>query len=257
MSDQVSTRRFDPVSALLAAVTVVALGWAGWLRFGPEAALEPPGCRRSSAPHKAARYGDLRAAGPPRAPRPSGLALVLGGLAARRVSPTSQHLNAFGPGSRTVAGSPCLPRASILLLRLSQAPTKPRLPVYLATPETRRAFGADARHLPLHVLIDETGRVGAVAQGMRPETLARLKQQAEAWLDALEPLGTTRFAGRRWRTPEFASPWARHWRAVCTNHLAAASTTVSFPWARSPALNRTSTSGSSPRRSMGRSRKPV
>jgi hypothetical protein len=80
--------------------------------------------------------------------------------------------------------------------RLSQTASKTRMPVYRATPETRRAFGADARHLPLHVLIDDTGRVGAVAQGMRPETLARLSKQAEAWLDALEPLGTTRFAGR-------------------------------------------------------------
>jgi hypothetical protein len=252
----VSTRRFDPVSALLAAVTVVALVWAGWLRFGPEAALEPPGVG-TAAPH--IRLLDTATSEP----------LVLLGLHGRVV--WLAFWAAGGPAGESDRAAlehiwaRLKDRRRFIMLaasvdsppRLSQAPTKPRLPVYVATPETRRAFGADARHLPLHVLIDETGRVGAVAQGMRPETLVRLKQQAEAWLDALEPLGTTRFAERRFRTPEFASPGAPHWRAVCTNHLAAASTTVSFPWARSPALNRTATSGSSPRRSMGRLRKPV
>ena len=44
---------------------------------------------------------------------------------------------------------------------------------------------------------------------------------------------------------------------VAVNHRTAASTTVSFPSARSFALHRTSTSGSSPLRSIGRSRKPL
>jgi hypothetical protein len=189
-----SPRRFDPVSAVLAGVTVVALAWAGWLRFGPEAAPEPPGVG-TLAPH--VRLLDPATSEP----------LVLLGFHGRVVWLT--FWAAGGPaGESELAALESVwgrlkdrPRFTMIAATVDTPPRrslapKARLPVYRATPETRRAFGADARHLPLHVLIDESGRVGAVAQGMRPETLARLTKQAEASLDALEPLGTTRFAGR-------------------------------------------------------------
>ncbi len=193
LCDRAPPRRFDPVSTLLAAVTVVALAWTGWLRFGPERATEPPAI---GTPAPRLRLLDPATSEP----------MVLLGLRGRII-----WLVFWSAGGR--AGSSDLealertwvrlkdrPRFSMVAAavdqppRVVQAESKSRLPVYLATPETQRAFGANARHLPLHVLIDETGRVGAVAQGMGSETLARLTEQAEAWLDALEPPGKTRFA---------------------------------------------------------------
>ena len=38
------------------------------------------------------------------------------------------------------------------------------LPVYLATPETRRRFGVQDADPPIHLLIDERGQVAAVAR---------------------------------------------------------------------------------------------
>ena len=70
------------------------------------------------------------------------------------------------------------------------------LPVYLATPETCRAFGAVSKDLPLHLLIDQRGLVGAVARGSSKDTLARLSAQAERYLDEVELLGNSRFAMR-------------------------------------------------------------
>src|SRR5687768_14165204 len=48
-----------------------------------------------------------------------------------------------------------------------------------------------------------------------------------------------------------------HSFACVRSHAVAVANTVSFPAARSVAVTRTGTSGSSPRRSMGRSRNPV
>jgi hypothetical protein len=197
--------RLDPISALLAVSIAVALGWTAWLRYGPEAAALP---------------------------------LKVGTLAPRLqlVDPaTSRPLALLGLRGRVVwvafwaAGTPTsgADRAALERVwrrlkdhrlftmvaaavdspeRIAPAATKSGLPVYIAAPEMQRAFGADARHLPLHVLIDETGRVGAVAQGMAPETLARLAEQAEAWLDVLEPPGAARFAGGGALIPGSSAP---------------------------------------------------
>ena len=48
--------------------------------------------------------------------------------------------------------------------------------------------------LPLHLLIDESGRIAALARGGDDAMLTRLADQAERWLDELEPLGRTWFA---------------------------------------------------------------
>ena len=79
-------------------------------------------------------------------------------------------------------------------VRAVRSEAKASLPVYLAPAETRRRFGATAKHVPFHVLIDETGHVGALARGDAPGDLDRLTRQAEQWLDEIEPLGPTRFA---------------------------------------------------------------
>lgn len=69
------------------------------------------------------------------------------------------------------------------------------VPVYLATSETLRAFGAGpGSTLPLHVLLDEDGNVATLARGGGEAQLERLATMAERWLDELEPLGRSRFA---------------------------------------------------------------
>ncbi|MDR3635434.1 MAG: hypothetical protein P4L84_16635, partial [Isosphaeraceae bacterium] len=79
-------------------------------------------------------------------------------------------------------------------VRTAAGAAKGGVPVYLGTAETLRAYGAVPDRLPLHVLIDDDGRIGVIAQGNDPETVARLARQAELWLDALEPFGGTHFA---------------------------------------------------------------
>ncbi|MFO0950679.1 MAG: alpha-L-fucosidase [Isosphaeraceae bacterium] len=70
------------------------------------------------------------------------------------------------------------------------------VPVYLATPETLRSFGAEpGSTLPLHVLLDEEGKVATLARGGGEAQLDRLAGMAERWLDELDPLGRFRFAG--------------------------------------------------------------
>ena len=151
-------------------------------RGGPRAA----GHRARGTRVRSARPGDLRASGLARAPRPGRFGSRSGRPVVRRVGPSTRHSNASGSGSRTVPGSPWLPRPSILL-RACPAGRDHRPHAGLPGQRPRRDGPSvpTPGSLPLHVLIDETGRVGAVRAGIRPSTLARLTQQAEAWLDAL------------------------------------------------------------------------
>jgi hypothetical protein len=68
------------------------------------------------------------------------------------------------------------------------------LPVYLASADSIRRFGAENADPPLHVLIDEAGEVIALARGTSEATLDRLADQVERRLNELDPHGTTRFA---------------------------------------------------------------
>ena len=155
------------MSAVLAGVTVLALAWTAWLRFGPEAAIEPPGV---GTPAPLIRLLDPATSEPLVSPGLHGRVVWLAFCAAD--GPTGE--SDVAALQRVWTRLKDRPRFTLLAAtvgsppRLSQAATRPSMPIYLASPETRRAFGADGRHLPLHVLVDETGRVGAVAQGMRP-----------------------------------------------------------------------------------------
>jgi hypothetical protein len=68
------------------------------------------------------------------------------------------------------------------------------LPVYLASAESRLRFGAQKAIPPLQVLVDAEGQVMAIARGAGQSTLDRLADQAQRRLDALGPQGNTRFA---------------------------------------------------------------
>ncbi len=81
-------------------------------------------------------------------------------------------------------------------VRAAAAESGGELPVYLASAESIRRFGAEQADPPLHVMIDENGQVIALARGAGSSTLDRLADQAKRRLDELEPHGTTRFAFR-------------------------------------------------------------
>jgi hypothetical protein len=68
------------------------------------------------------------------------------------------------------------------------------LPIYLASPETRRRFGIEHADPPLHLLIGADGRVTAIARSNGPQTIDRIADQAKLELDRLDPAGDTRFA---------------------------------------------------------------
>ena len=73
-----SPGRFDPLSAVMALVTVIALAGTAWLRFGPAPPAEPPGVG-TPAPRCGCSTRRRRAAGLARAARAGGLAHVLVG----------------------------------------------------------------------------------------------------------------------------------------------------------------------------------
>src|SRR3954471_10941954 len=190
-------RGFDRVSAAMATVTAVALASTLWLKLGPAPANEPPGVG-ATAP--ALRLIDASTAKP----------VVLIGLRGRLVwlafwsgrSPTARSdLAGLGVVWDRLKGHPRFAMVAAAVdaddpagARRVVDATGARLPFYLATPEMCRAYGAEASRLPMHVLIDEDGRVGAVARGRGTETLERLARQAEDRLERLEPMGNTRFA---------------------------------------------------------------
>ena len=68
------------------------------------------------------------------------------------------------------------------------------LPVYLASPATRRRFGIASADPPVHFLIGADGRLVAMARGEGRQTIERIAEQAKQELDRLEPAGETRFA---------------------------------------------------------------
>ncbi len=193
-------RGFDKVSALMALVATVILAWAGWLRFGPPPAPETPAV---GAPAPALKLLDPATREP----------LVLLGLRGKVVwvtlfstdrTPGASDLAALERVWKRFRTRPRFAMAALAVeadrpdrLHEAVARSGATLPTYLATPETSRAFGVDPTHLPLHVLIDPTGRVAAVALGGGASTLGRLAGQAERCLIEVEPSAKTRFARGR------------------------------------------------------------
>jgi hypothetical protein len=190
-----SPRKFDWPSAVMALVAAVALAWAAWLRFGPGPPPAPPSIGTTAPP---LRLLDLQQAQP----------IVLAGLRGRVAwvvfwsasTPSAQHdLRALEAAwqrlkswrqfalvaAATEANDPAHVREA-----LTQAAAT--LPVYLASPETARAFGAGGQ--ALHVLLDEDGRIVAIARGCDAATIDRLIRQAEMRLELIEPKPRGRFA---------------------------------------------------------------
>lgn len=190
-------RGFDVPAAAMTLVTLVALLWAAWLRFGPAAPPEPPAVGKTvpslhlldPATSEPLVLLGLRgkvvwisfwSATPPNGP--ADLAAL--GTVWKRLKPHAKFAMA---AAAEESDRPDLVRAAV-------ASARAEMPAYLAPPETLRAFGVRPGRLPLHVLLDPSGRVVSIAQGRDPATLSRLVDQAERALDEIEPLGKSRFA---------------------------------------------------------------
>ena len=202
MTDEASgsPRKFDPISAMMACVATIAILWAAWSRFGPAAAPEPP--------KLGARLPALKLIDPE-----TNEPVLLLGLRDKVVWVTFWSAAApearsdlidlervwkrFKPREKFAMVAVAIDAESAGPVLAIVGASKVSLPVYLAAPETRKRFGADVVKLPLHLLVEETGKIAAVAQGRDGSTFARLAEQARQRLDRIDPLGNTRFVLRR------------------------------------------------------------
>jgi hypothetical protein len=195
--DQQPAGRLDRVSLLLAAATLAFVSGAAWLKFRAPAEPEPPTVGSTLPP---LRLLNLETSEPLfllglkgkviwltfwSAGSPSGRAVL------PRLEDAWRRLRSHGRFTLVAAAvdadHPEQVRGALKDIRAS-------LPAYLATPETRRRFGADQADPPLHLLIDSDGRVAALVRGAGRETIDRLSGQVQGWLEELEPLGPIRFA---------------------------------------------------------------
>jgi hypothetical protein len=190
--------RLDRVSVLLALVTLVLVGWTAWLRFGPASRPWPAAVGQALPP---LRLVDLETAEP----------LVL--LGAKGKVSWVVFWSAGSPSGR--AGLAQLEgvwkrlkphrRFSMLTaavnsdqpdrVRAALAEIHAAVPAYLAGPETLRRFGAELADPPLHLLVDGDGRIAALVRGAGQDTINRLESQVQRWLEEIDPLGNTWFAG--------------------------------------------------------------
>lgn len=183
----------------MALIASIAIAWTGWLRFGPPPAPEPlsPGAKLP-----ALQLID---------PETNEPVLLLGlrnkvvwvTFWSSTVSESDSDLidlervwRRFKGREKFAMAAVAVDEARVGRLLELVAKSKVSLPVYLAALETRKRFGADAAKLPFHLLVDETGRVSAVAQGREGATFARLAEQARQRLDKIDPIGNSRFAWR-------------------------------------------------------------
>jgi hypothetical protein len=190
-------RRIDGITAIMLGVTAVSLLGAAWLRIRRPPENEPPSVG-DLAP--ALRLVDIESSEP----------LILIGLRGKIVWVV--FWSADTPSSRSSlvpvewAWSQLKARRRFTLAAAAVAADNPArvrevvaesgvtLPVYLASAETHRAYGALQADPPLHVLIDAEGRIAAVARGAGAQTIERITEQAKTLLEALDPAGEPRFA---------------------------------------------------------------
>lgn len=189
-------RRIDWTSAVMALVALLALAWAGWLRFGPQPISEPPPVG-SLAPPLSVTDPETHESVVLVA-RPGRILWVSFWSPTGRTGPTeAAELDRIWrrfrsrPPFAMVAAS--LDPGPTDRWRTALAETSPDLPVFLTSDASRRAYGV--ANSPLHVLIDDEGRIVAMARG-GGENLEALARQAERLLDEIDPPGR-RFAGRR------------------------------------------------------------
>jgi hypothetical protein len=192
-------REIDTLSLMLALATVLVLGWAAWLRFGPAPAPPPLEVGNTMPP---LRLIDLETSEPKLMFGLKGRVLWVvfisagsksGEEALAQLAPVWKRLRPHRAFSLAVAAveSDQPARVRAVLEKEGKA-----VPTYLADPETRARFGAEEADPPVHLLIDPDGRVAVVMRGAGQATIDRLANQAQNWLEELDPLGNSRFAAQ-------------------------------------------------------------
>jgi hypothetical protein len=190
-------RRIDGVTALMVVVTAVSLLGAAWLRARRSPADEPPAVGALAPP---LRLLDLETSEP----------VVLVGLRGKVVWVVFWSADSSRAKSNLTAiesaWSSLKSRARFTMVpaavetdhpdrvRAVTAESGVTLPVYLASAETRRRFGADEAEPPLNLLIDADGHIATIARGVSEQTIDRITSQARKLLDELGPSDDTRFA---------------------------------------------------------------
>ncbi len=196
-SDIPTKRRLDGVTAIMVVVTAASLLGAAWLRTRRQPADEPPAVGALAPP---LRLLDLETSEP----------VVLVGLRGKVVwvvfwsadSPSAKSsLTAIESAwnSLKARGRFAMVAAAVESdlpdrVRAVTAESNVKLPVYLASAETRRRFGAGEADPPLNVLIDPEGHIATISRGTGEKTIDRIANQARRLLDDLGPVENTRFA---------------------------------------------------------------
>lgn len=190
-------RRIDLVTLAMMVVTAAALGGAGWLGYSRSRGLPPPVVGSRVPP---LFLLDLDTLEPYVMAGSSGQVVWIVFWSAD--APSSQAFltelaaacNKLKRHGRFTLVAAALEADEPERVRDLVARSAVALPVYLARPETRRRFGADRADPPLHILVDASGCVAAMAHAADRPSLDRLAAQVERLLDALEPQDDTRFA---------------------------------------------------------------
>jgi hypothetical protein len=196
-TDIPTKRRLDGITAIMVVVTAASLLGAAWLRTRRSAAHQPASVGSLAPP---LRLLDVERFEP----------IVLVGLrgkviwvvfwSADSLTGTSS-LSAIEPAwnSLKARGQFAMVAAAVEAdrperVRATVAESGIKMPVYIASAETRQRFGAGEVDPPLNVLIDPDGRIAAIARGTSPQTIDRIVKQIDKLLEELGPTEDTRFA---------------------------------------------------------------
>lgn len=196
-------RRVDWLSVLLILATLGVLGKTAWQRFGPEPWPDPP---RVGQTPPLIRLVELE----------TGKSLILGyprgqvlwiTFWSHEDKDAAQDLRDLDAAWQSLKN-----RASFLMFAaasVSSDQAKPDLypsvtqligqtqstvPVALAPPKAQRAFGAQPSKRPLHILIDDKGKILAIESGRNPDIFRNFTKMVKTRLDQIEPFNGPRFA---------------------------------------------------------------
>ncbi len=192
-----SRRRIEPMSVLCIAITAASLLGAAWLRFGSQPAFRPV---TIGTPAPLLQVLDVDTSEPMILVGHRGKVVWLvfwsvdspsGSSSLSALEEIWKKLKVHRRFSLVAAAVETDRSDRVRALTTASGVT---LPIYLASPETRRRFGALQADPSLHVLIDAQGQIAAIARGYGRATIDRIASQVKRLLDELDAIGETRFA---------------------------------------------------------------
>jgi peroxiredoxin len=196
-SDIPTRRRIDGITAIMVIVTVTSLLGAAWLRTRRLPEYRPPAAGALAPP---LRLLDVETSEPIELVGLRGKVVWVvfwsadstsGGSSLAALEPAWTALKAQGRFAMVAAA---VESDNPGRVRAVSAASGVKLPVYLASAETCRRFGAVQADPPLNLLIDADGRIVTIARGTSPQTIDRIIAQANRLLEELGPAENTRFA---------------------------------------------------------------